>query len=180
MREEDDRPPPVRARDSPQSRFYSRCPSRCFTAERGGNRSSFLGIATIDFRATDLDRSLSTPRTRLHRGRHFRPPMPVWSVFIAVALVLGFAVRLAIFWMAHDRAKDGTIHLTQCPRLYVIIICPVNCLSVFVQSGSESVTPPATSFWAGLVTVGSRGEGVLIVSLKCAPLAKSMPSRHFA
>jgi hypothetical protein len=51
---------------------------------------------------------------------------------------------------------------------------------VFVQSGSESVTPPATSFWDGLVTVGSRGEGVLIVSLKCAPLAKSMPSRHFA
>jgi disulfide bond formation protein DsbB len=38
--------------------------------------------------------------------------MPVWSVFIAVALLLGFAVRLAIFGGSTSRANGGGIHLT--------------------------------------------------------------------
>jgi disulfide bond formation protein DsbB len=64
--------------------------------------------------------------------------MPVWSVFIAVALLVGFAVRLAIFGgpRAAPKAEGSTLRrLTYALGLYVIIICGINCLSVLVQCG---------------------------------------------
>ncbi len=61
--------------------------------------------------------------------------MPVWSVIIAVALLLGFAVRLAVFGGAHgaQRYLPGTIVRTL--TLYVIAICAINFLSVIAQCG---------------------------------------------
>jgi hypothetical protein len=64
--------------------------------------------------------------------------MPVWSVFIAVALLLGFAVRLAIFGgpRVAPEAEGSTLRrLTYGLGLYVIAICGINCLSVLVQCG---------------------------------------------
>ena len=71
-------------------------------------------------------------------GTVFGVHMPVWSVFIAVALLLGFAVRLAIFGgpRAAAKAEGSTLRrLTYALGLYVIIICGINCLSVLAQCG---------------------------------------------
>jgi disulfide bond formation protein DsbB len=65
--------------------------------------------------------------------------MPVWSVFIAVALLLGFAVRLTIFGSprSNPEADDAPMHrLDQGLGVYVVLICAINFLSVFVQCGT--------------------------------------------
>jgi disulfide bond formation protein DsbB len=64
--------------------------------------------------------------------------MPVWSVFIAVALLLGFAARLALFGGPRSApAKNGsTIYrLVSGLAVYVVFICAVNFISVVVQCG---------------------------------------------
>jgi disulfide bond formation protein DsbB len=71
-------------------------------------------------------------------GAIFGVHMPVWSVFIAVALLLGFALRLAIFGGLTTVPKvegSNSRRLTYALGLYVIIICGINCLSVLVQCG---------------------------------------------
>ena len=64
--------------------------------------------------------------------------MPVWSVFIAVALLLGFALRLALLGGPHSapEAEGAPMHrLTQGLIIYVVCICAINFLSVVVQCG---------------------------------------------
>jgi disulfide bond formation protein DsbB len=64
--------------------------------------------------------------------------MPVWSVFIAMGLLLGFAVRLALFGgLRSAPEKDGSKirRLTQGVTLYVVAICGVNFISVVAQCG---------------------------------------------
>ena len=64
--------------------------------------------------------------------------MPVWSVFIAMALLLGFAVRLALFGgLRSAPEKDGSTirRLTQGVTLYVVAICGANFISVVAQCG---------------------------------------------
>ena len=71
-------------------------------------------------------------------GAIFGVHMPVWSVFIAIALVLGFAVRLALFGGPRAAPEtEGSIlrRLTYGLGLYVVVICGINCLSVLVQCG---------------------------------------------
>ena len=71
-------------------------------------------------------------------GAIFGVHMPVWSVFIAVALLLGFAVRLAIFGgprVAPEAEVSTLRRLTYGLGLYVITICGINCLSVLIQCG---------------------------------------------
>jgi disulfide bond formation protein DsbB len=64
--------------------------------------------------------------------------MPVWSVLIAVALLIGFAVRLAV--LGGPRSPPPAERSTH-PRLstglgvYVAILCAINLLSVLVQCG---------------------------------------------
>jgi disulfide bond formation protein DsbB len=65
--------------------------------------------------------------------------MPVWSVFIAVALLLGFAVRLALFGAPRSApaAKGSPIRgLTLALVIYVVFLCAINFLSVVVQCGA--------------------------------------------
>ncbi len=64
--------------------------------------------------------------------------MPVWSVLIAVALLAGFAVRLAVFGApraAPDKAS-AIGRLTGALALYVLLICAINFASVVVQCGA--------------------------------------------
>jgi disulfide bond formation protein DsbB len=64
--------------------------------------------------------------------------MPVWSVLIAVALLFGFAVRLALFGGPRSSTlAQGSMlrRLSYGLGLYVAIICAINCLSVLVQCG---------------------------------------------
>jgi disulfide bond formation protein DsbB len=64
--------------------------------------------------------------------------MPVWSVLIAVALLLGFAVRLALFGgpRATPEPEGSTWRrLTHGLCVYVVVICAINAVSVLVQCG---------------------------------------------
>jgi len=64
--------------------------------------------------------------------------MPVWSVLIAVALLLGLAVRLALFGgpRATPEPEGSTLRrLTYGLAVYVVVICAINALSVLVQCG---------------------------------------------
>jgi disulfide bond formation protein DsbB len=64
--------------------------------------------------------------------------LPVWSVVIAVALLLGFAARLALFGGTTDAATAGRDPLrpvVDVLRVYVIAICAINLLSVVAQCG---------------------------------------------
>ena len=66
--------------------------------------------------------------------------MPVWSIFIALALLIGLAVRLMLFGGLRS-APVVESHLirrsAQGLAIYVVFICAVNFLSVIVQCGMD-------------------------------------------
>jgi disulfide bond formation protein DsbB len=67
--------------------------------------------------------------------------MPVWSVVIAVALLLGFAVKLAVLGGEdlRDRQPWPTLGRLAGPLcLYVIAICLINFVSVILQCGADA------------------------------------------
>jgi len=64
--------------------------------------------------------------------------MPVWSVVIAVALLLGFAIRFALFGAPRDAAMTEGSAMRRCARaleLYVVLLCAINFLAVVLQCG---------------------------------------------
>ncbi|MGC1445372.1 MAG: disulfide bond formation protein B [Xanthobacteraceae bacterium] len=66
--------------------------------------------------------------------------LPVWSVIIAVALLLGFAIRLALFGGARNGVaaeRDPLRPVAHLLGIYVIAICAINFLSVIAQCGLD-------------------------------------------
>jgi disulfide bond formation protein DsbB len=65
--------------------------------------------------------------------------LPVWSVIIAVALLLGFAIRLALFGGARGvDTERGPLHsVAHLLGIYLIAICAINFLSVIAQCGLD-------------------------------------------
>jgi len=66
--------------------------------------------------------------------------LPVWSVIIAVALLLGFAIRLALFGGARhttDAERSLRRAIVQALVVYVVAICAINFLSVIAQCGLD-------------------------------------------
>jgi disulfide bond formation protein DsbB len=64
--------------------------------------------------------------------------MAVWSVVIAVALLLGFAVRLALFGAPRAAPPAAGSALRRCARgleLHVVLLCTINFVSVVLQCG---------------------------------------------
>jgi disulfide bond formation protein DsbB len=64
--------------------------------------------------------------------------MPVWSVVIAVAILLAFATKLAVLDGEHLREPQPSPALGRLARLlslYVIAICLINLVSVILQCG---------------------------------------------
>jgi disulfide bond formation protein DsbB len=64
--------------------------------------------------------------------------MPVWSVIIALALLAGFAGRLALFGGPHAVPERESIlvrRAVQALGAYVIAICAINLVSAVVQCG---------------------------------------------
>lgn len=64
--------------------------------------------------------------------------MPVWSVAIALALLLGFAVRFALFGGPRDAALNRRSALNRYARaleLYVVLIAAINFVAVVLQCG---------------------------------------------
>ncbi len=69
--------------------------------------------------------------------------MPVWCVLIALALLIAYAVKLALL----DGRKARAIPLAEFPALaraakaagaYVITLCAINLVSAFVQCGFDA------------------------------------------
>jgi disulfide bond formation protein DsbB len=65
--------------------------------------------------------------------------MPVWSVVIAMAILVAFAVKLAVLGSEYPRDPQPSPTLGRIARLlslYVIAICLINFVSVIVQCGT--------------------------------------------
>jgi disulfide bond formation protein DsbB len=112
---------------------------RSGTNERGTGISLIFTILllVISVRQTLLD-LFPRPGHEYVGSPIFGIHMPVWSVFIAVALLLGFAIRLALFGGPHSapEAEGAPMHrLTQGLIIYVVFICAINFLSVVLQCG---------------------------------------------
>ena len=112
---------------------------RSGTSERGTGISLIFSILllVISVRQTLLD-LFPRPGHEYVGSAIFGIHMPVWSVFIAVALLLGFAVRLALFGGPRSvPAAEGSPirRLTRGLAIYVVFICAINFLSVLVQCG---------------------------------------------
>jgi putative copper export protein len=64
--------------------------------------------------------------------------MEVWSVFVAVALLLGFAIRFTLFGAprAAPQTEDSLMRrFARGLAIYVVLICAINLLSVVLQCG---------------------------------------------
>jgi disulfide bond formation protein DsbB len=65
--------------------------------------------------------------------------MPVWSVVIAVAILLAFAMKLAVLGGEHlqdPRPSPRFVRMARVLSIYVIAICLINFVSVIVQCGA--------------------------------------------
>ena len=67
--------------------------------------------------------------------------MPIWSVIIAAAILIAFAIKLAALGGDHPREPQPLTTLIRIARLlglYVITICLINFASVIVQCGMDA------------------------------------------
>ena len=112
---------------------------RSGNSERGTGISLIFSILllVISVRQTLLD-LFPRPGHDYIGSAIFGVHLPVWSVFIAVALLSGFAIRLALFGGPRSAPEmvGSPIHrLTAALDLYVVFICAINFLSVITQCG---------------------------------------------
>ena len=109
-------------------------------SERGAGVGAIFAVVllVISVRQTLLD-LFPRPGHAYVGSAVFGIHMPVWSVFIAVALLAGFAVRLALFGAPRPSVLSALSpmmsRLTYSLALYVLLICAINFVSVFVQCG---------------------------------------------
>src|ERR1700723_1811073 len=108
-------------------------------SERGAGIGAIFAVVllVISVRQTLLD-LFPRPGHAYVGSAIFGVHMPVWSVFIAVALLLGFAIRLALFSGARSvpLAEGSAMRLVARGLLiYVIVICAINFMSVVAQCG---------------------------------------------
>jgi disulfide bond formation protein DsbB len=112
---------------------------RSGTSERGSGISLiFITLLLVISVRQTLQDLFPRPGHEYVGSAIFGIHMPVWSVFIAVALLLGFAIRLALFGgpRSTPEAEGAPMHrLTQGLVIYVVCICAINFLSVVVQCG---------------------------------------------
>lgn len=114
---------------------------RSDNSERGTGIALIFAVLLllISVRQTLLD-LFPRPGHEYIGGAVFGIHLPVWSVIIAVALLLGFAIRLALFGGTRG-AADAERHvpgvIVRAPVLYVIAICAINFLSVIAQCGLD-------------------------------------------
>jgi disulfide bond formation protein DsbB len=112
---------------------------RSGTSERGTGVSLIFTIVLliISVRQTLLD-LFPRPGHDYIGSAVFGIHMPVWSVFIALALLVGFAVRFALFGSPRVASKEENAAIRRAAQVlgaYVVLICAVNFLSVIAQCG---------------------------------------------
>jgi hypothetical protein len=108
-------------------------------SERGSGISLVFALLllVISVRQTLLD--LFPRPDHAYIGRAvFGIHMEVWSVFVAVALLLGFAIRFTLFGAprAAPQTEDSLMRrFARGLAIYVVLICAINLLSVVLQCG---------------------------------------------
>jgi disulfide bond formation protein DsbB len=112
---------------------------RSGTSERGTGVSLIFTIVllVISVRQTLLDLFPRSGHDYIGSAV-FGIHMPVWSVFIALALLAGFAIRLAVFGSPRFAPLQENAALQRAARalgVYVVLICAINLLSVIAQCG---------------------------------------------
>ena len=112
---------------------------RSADSERGAGIGAIFAVLllVISVRQTLLD-LFPRPGHAYVGSAVFGIHMPVWSVLIAVALLLGFASRLVLFGAPRavlDRSSPIG-RLTGALAFYVLLICAINFASVIVQCGA--------------------------------------------
>jgi disulfide bond formation protein DsbB len=113
---------------------------RSAASERGTGISLIFSILllVISARQTLLD-LFPRPGHEYIGSAIFGIHMPVWSVLIAIALLLGLATRLALFGgQSHSVVADGLPirRLAHGLIIYVVLICAINFISVVIQCGA--------------------------------------------
>jgi len=108
-------------------------------SERGGGIAMIFAVLLliISARQTLLD-LFPRPGHEYIGSAIFGIHMPVWSVFIALALLLGLGARLALFDALRSALTAKhllVVRLAQALFVYVILICAVNFVSVVLQCG---------------------------------------------
>jgi disulfide bond formation protein DsbB len=108
-------------------------------SERGAGIGAIFAVLllVISVRQTLLD-LFPRPGHAYVGSAVFGIHMPVWSVLIAVALLLGFAARLVLFGAPRavlDRSSPIG-RLTGALAFYVLLICAINFASVVMQCGA--------------------------------------------
>ncbi|HEX3506209.1 MAG TPA: disulfide bond formation protein B [Xanthobacteraceae bacterium] len=112
---------------------------RAGNSERGGGIALIFSVLllVISVRQTLLD-IYPRPGHDYIGSAVFGLHLPVWSVIIAVALLLGLAVRLALFGSAQNATIAGRTPprgIVQPLAIYVAAICAINFFSVIAQCG---------------------------------------------
>jgi disulfide bond formation protein DsbB len=108
-------------------------------SERGAGISLIFALLllVISVRQTLLD-LFPRPGHEYIGQAIFGVHMPVWSVFIAVALLIGFAIRFALFVgqnSAPEREEAVIRRKARWLGVYVLLICAINFISVVLQCG---------------------------------------------
>jgi disulfide bond formation protein DsbB len=114
---------------------------RSGTSERGSGITLIFAILllVISVRQTLLD-LFPRPGHEYVGSAVFGVHMPVWSVFIAVALLLGFAIRFALFGAPRSGPEPAGSPIARMAHgllIYVAVICAINFVSVIVQCGID-------------------------------------------
>ena len=109
-------------------------------SERGSGIGAIFAVVllVISVRQTLLD-LFPRPGHAYVGSAVFGLHMPVWSVLIAVALLAGFAARLALFGAPRSSAPNALSPMGRLARyiaFYVVLICAINFGSVVVQCGA--------------------------------------------
>ena len=112
---------------------------RSAASERGTGISLIFSILllVISARQTLLD-LFPRPGHEYIGSAIFGIHMPVWSVLIAIALLIGLGTRLALFGgPTCSVVADGAPirRLAQGLIIYVVLICAINFISVVIQCG---------------------------------------------
>lgn len=116
---------------------------RAAGSEQGSERGSGISLVfallllVISVRQTLLD-IVPRPGHSYVGQAVFGIHMPVWSVVIAVALLLGFAIRFVLFGAPRAAREAEGSPMRRCARgleIHVVLICAINFISVVLQCG---------------------------------------------
>ena len=88
--------------------------------------------------------------------------LPVWSIAIALTILIAYAVKMAIIG-GDEYLRSASIDefptlrkIADALSIYVVLLCVANLVSVVIQCGWENATPPDTGCCSRFVPSGMK------------------------